>query len=560
MTRHEPQFQERENAIVFQIDREYSTGPCPLFAAITASVPLTFGRHCERWQIRSVSPTRKICFGFGFGETLSAALSAAGKAIRQHTANLKSAGSPEKFPQMLKLQLEKLPEASSFADIFPHYQSAAVVRETDRKLAIRAAQSKYGFFIMWDHLYPARDFLLTGQPEKAEKALRFALEYPHLHSFMMVPIQLIPAINEILAFLPDSELPMRYMDFYRRFFHFTSQWCDPETGLVANPLCLAVDFPEQVGLEGMFYEAGMNSMWYNACRVLENFALQIGDADFARETGAMAEKIEKNYSRIFYHPREGFLRMSMKLDHTYPSHELYLYTNTWGLDYIHGIHLFRHLASDLADYQVRKLHHPMGHIFMPVENGLLGRSSTAEHMNQHLGHECLCSRLGNRTDEAKHVLSGYLEFYKKFGNAIETFNYNYCSGDQTQRADWQTFSATAAMQAFIHGIAGLHWHRGGLFFIPANDKGKNQIRNFHFRNHTFDFRCEGSGKFVSSFALNGKPIDGTMQIPADLPGEGKEHIRWNIRRSDQPPVRFCCMHLMPPLPNWFPKKTGCFSG
>ena len=537
ITKNDPRFDARENALIFRIDRTYSLGEAPLFAAITASVPLVFTQPQLRWQLRSASSVRTMRFGFGFGETEQASLAAARRAVKNHAANMRFAEDRERkrFPRMCRVKLPKLPAVADFTEKFPRYQTASIVRETEEKLAVRAAQDKFGYFIMWDHIYPARDFLLMGEPEKTEKAFRFYLEYPHVASFMMVPIQLVPAINEMLAFLPDSELPGRYMDFFRRFFDFTLRWCDPETGLVANTLCLAVDFPAHVGLDGSFYEAGMNGMWYNACRVMENFAISSGDCDFAARTGETARKIEKSYARIFFHRKEGFLRTAMRADGTYPDHELFLYTNTWGLDYIHGLHLFRHLTKDLADYQVRKLRHPMGHMFTPVENGLPGRGQPACHMNQHLGHECLCSRLGGRTDEVRHVMTGYLELYEKFGNAIETFNYNYCAGDQTQRADWQTFSATAAMQALIHGAAGLHWHRGGLFHIAAEDSGRCGIGNFYFRKRRIDYSCSGRGAFVSSFSWNGRDIRGTMQIPADLmPPEGSS-VKWSIRRSVQIP-------------------------
>lgn len=537
ITKNDPQFDGRENALVFRIDRSYSTGEAPLFAAITSSVPLFFARPQTRWLLRSASPVRTMRFGFGFGDSRETALAAARGAVKQHFRNMKFAEDRERkrFPGMCRLDLSKLPAATNFAERFPYYQTAAVVRETENKLAIRAAQDKFGYFIMWDHLYPARDFLLMGQPEKAEKAFRFHLEYPHVASFMMVPLQLVPAINEMLAFLPNSELPLRYMAFFRRFFDFTQQWCDPRTGLVANTLCLAVDFPAHVGLEGLFYEAGMNGMWYNACRTIENFALSAGDRDLADRAAETAAKIERSYEKTFFHRKEGFLRTAMRGDGTYPEHELFLYTNTWGLDYIHGLHLFRKLTGALADYQTRKLHHPMGHMFTPVENGLPGRGQPACHMNQHLGHECLCSRLGGRTDEVAHVMKGYLELYEKFGNAIETFNYNYCAGDQTQRADWQTFSATAAMQALIHGAAGLHWHRGGLFYLPAEDSNSVKIRNFHFRGICIGFSCSGRGAFAASFSWNGRDLRGTMQIPADrMPSEGSS-VQWRIRRSAEMP-------------------------
>ena len=534
ITRCEPEFIEDENALLFRIEREFVVGHIPLFVAVTSRRPLEYGVRQERWVLQEKTSGGWACLGFGFGHTAVEALKAARQAIVTHSARLAAIGSADRFPNACLVKLSGLPTASLFAKLFPHYQTAAVIRETEDKLAFRAAQEKYGFFPMWDHIYPPRDFLLFGEPKKAEKAFRFLLDYPHVDTSMMIPIQLLPAINEMLAFLPDSTLVSQHLDFMRRFFHFTRQWCDAETGLVANLLCLAVDFPSHAGLDGLFYEAGMNSMWYNACRVLENFAMENGDMELANSAGEIAAKIEISFPKVFFDKQEGFLRTAMRQDGSYPKHELFLYTNTWGLDYIHGLHLFRKLFRPLADYQVRKLHHPMGHIFMPIENGISGRSSVSEHMNQHLGHECLCARLGGQMAEVRHVLSGYLEIFDRYRNAVETFNYGYCAGDQTQRADWQTFSATAAMQACVHAVTGLHWHRGGLFFLPADDSGTCQLRNFHFRNSQIDFEVSGKGAFVSSMQLNGIDLEGTVQIPDDCLNEG--HVIWRVRRTSVPPT------------------------
>ena len=136
-------------------------------------------------------------------------------------------------------------------------------------------------------------------------------------------------------------------------------------------------------------------------------------------------------------------------------------------------------------------------------------------MNQHLGHSCKLLRSAGDTGMVNHQLGNYLYTFKQTLNAVETFNYSYCPGDQTQRADWQAFSASAAAQAIIQGKIGMAWHQGGLFFVPADDNSECTIDNFNFRRKKYQIKVSGSGAFAE-IIFNGKKISNSMQFPTDL--------------------------------------------
>ena len=155
-------------------------------------------------------------------------------------------------------------------------------------------------------------------------------------------------------------------------------------------------------------------------------------------------------------------------------------------------------------------------------------------MNHHLGHSCKLLRQAGSSDGVAHLLKNYLYFFNKYYNAIETFNYNYCPGNQTQTADWQSFTATATMQAIIQGAAGLAWHRGGLFYIPCANSENFSIRNFRFAGKTYHITSRGSGRFIEKITVNENELTGSCQLQSDGL-ETENEINLVIMRTEDKP-------------------------
>ena len=133
--------------------------------------------------------------------------------------------------------------------------------------------------------------------------------------------------------------------------------------------------------------------------------------------------------------------------------------------------------------------------------------------------------------EAKRVAKHYFQAFEDNATAVETFNIDGMNGDTSQWTKWQAFSATAALHCLHQSLAGIGWSRGGLFYIPADDKETIEVRKFIFGGNEWNISISGSGSFVSSMKLNGIEIAGTMQIPEDLVRNGKNCLE--IIRSDK---------------------------
>ena len=143
--------------------------------------------------------------------------------------------------------------------------------------------------------------------------------------------------------------------------------------------------------------------------------------------------------------------------------------------------------------------------------------------------------MGGNAKEALRVMQGYFRMFDMFKTCIETFNYTGCVGNCSQTSNWQTFSATASMQALIHGVIGVEWHRGGICYLPGQYTGEHTLKNFRFRKKVYSFRTEGKGEYAQIY-VNGKALAGTLQFPADICKEEKK-IDCVIRHSGKAPDR-----------------------
>ncbi len=532
--RKEPVFDPEKRTLCFEIGLKFKTHFKKLFTVMTCNSKWDFEAKKTYWMLNAENSGEDVVIGFGFGETFQQAEKRSRRMVRHEKEYLAEASAPDRFPNCAEITVQGIPGASLFSDLYPAYQRESVITEDERECTIRASQTGYGFFSMWDHIFPIRDFLIMNEPGLAAKALRYIITYPHLETGILCSMQTVPAAWEYYAFTGDSGLLREMMGYFIRFFRFALKFSHPRTGLLKNTLACAVDVPGEFGCKDLFYDSGLNGWWYDFCRSLQNMALLFEDTPLAEETGRIADKILKSFLNTFYSEKEGFLLTAVPSGKTKKFLPVFAYTGTMGLEYAHGEELLRPVIRRLAEFQKSSLRHPLGHTALPVDSEIPCISWKAVHMNQHLGHECRCARLGGEAEEAFHLMNGYMKVFSFYRNAVETFNYCFCLGNQGQNGDWQTFSATGAMQGLLRGLAGLDWHCGGLRFVPARDNHQLSVRSFGFRGSIYDFSCSGQGAHVGKMTVNGHEISGTLQLPMDITEHPGRKV-WSVVRSDAAP-------------------------
>ena len=527
-----PEFDEGKNALIFDAAIQFQYGKKKLYLVVTSDAPLAFSEPPSLWALSARWNERKdIKVVFGFGDTPEEALLQAKNGCCDYHGlwNRKLDRFTALENAAPKIEIEHLPLAGQFMRASVGYQNSMLIADG---IGVRAATHKFGYFAMWDTIYPIRSFLWNGQYETAKKILRYIVEYPYVDNSAWISSHIILTLNDVLAYDDDPELIDACWPYLKKFFEVALKLTNPKSGLVLCHMNAGVDDPAELGLNGLYHSSCINGWWYGACRVIENLAISKQEDTLEKQAHHVIELLEKNYLKSFFAEDAGYLRTGVDQAGKPGGVEIYQNTSTIGLDYVYGQYLMRSVIGRLADYQATRLYHPMGHVAVAWDSEVRCEMWKSVHMNQHLGHECKLARFAGKADEAYRVLKPYLDAFGQYKVAIETFNYAGCDGNASQTANWQTFSATAAGQAIQYGLAGIGRHCGGLHYIPAYDEHEINIDNLKSGSSIFSIRISGSGKYVGKMTLNGTELNGTMQIPFDLITSGK--VEWKIERSNRP--------------------------
>lgn len=522
----------KDHALILPGDLAFLYGSHPLYFVMKSDLPLELQEKKEQWNLEVPwGDAKDLRFVIAYGRSEEDALGFADDAIAQYAE--REAADDRKNTEIQtrapECKIEDLPLAQHFINVVPLHQDSLLLGENEKEAAIRASAHKFGYFALWDHIYPIRDFFMAGRYDAAKKLITYLLDYPHIDTALWATLQMILTVNEYLAYHKNPEFLKQAWPTLKKWFDFACTLTNDETGLVKFSLSMGCDNPAEFGGDQLFYSSDINGWWYNVCRVMENFAYEMDDAAAAEKAAAISPKIEQHFLKTFYAPDAGYLAIL-------PAEQSRIYHNsaTESIEYPYGRKLLRKVVKPIADYQAKELYHPLGHVAISWDGDVNCEMWRYVRMNQHVGHECKVARFAGDAAEAKRVINGYLDYYRRTLNAVETFNYFGCEGDVHELADWQAFSATAAQHGIFQGVCGLFWHQGGLCYTPAKDSGKIEIKNFHIKDAMFTIEISGSGAYTSEILLNGVALDGTMQLPVE---SIREENTLKITRSNVPFTR-----------------------
>ena len=428
-----------------------------------------------------------------------------------------------------KVQSENLPLAEDFSHMAAQYLNTVKVGKTpEGHFGFRAAIQKFGYFSIWDAIFPIRDLLWNGQAKEACRHITYLLRLPNMENTPISGLHAILEWNEIRAFCSDEDIPDLYPEICK-IFSLAAKATEPQYRLLKYCGNTGVDHPEQVGMHEAFLSCEVNAFWYIACRIVRNEAIVRGDTATIREASSIIAAIEKGYAKAFFMEDPGYLRVAAPCDLGPTEFDIFQNSNTLGMDYPLGFYLMRDLVDAMASYQSHQLWHPMGHRAAAFNSTIPVEMMKYVHMNQHNGHEMKLQRLSGNMPEVNRVLGEYLKVFDRWKVAQETFNFSRFYIHASQVTNWQTFSATACMEALRAAVAGIICHRGGLCYFPAPDQGDVELREVPRRADRITLSVTGSGAYAH-LELDGTPIFGTLQLPADIE---VSHMRV-IRQDTQP--------------------------
>ena len=383
------------------------------------------------------------------------------------------------------------------------------------RVGVRASAMKYGFFSLWDMIYPIRDLLWNGRYEDAARSLRYVLTLPAIENTPISALHAITAWNEAMAFLPTGYLEDMYPH-VRKIFDFARRLTEPTYHLLLCKGNTGVDHADQMGLHDMFLSPDVNGLWYNACRAVRNEAIRHHDTVVAEQAGEIIEGVERGFARVFFDDAVGYLHVGRNRDFSLPEVEVYHNALTLGFDYPAGMYLMKDLVPSLAHYQSHELWHPLGHRAVAFDSAIPCDWWRYVHMNQHNGHEMKLQRMANNVAEVHRVIGQTLERSDRWKNAEETTNFSRFAIHPDQVCDWQSFAATAQMEALRSAVAGILRHRGGLCYLPADDSGEVTVHHIPVQEAKITVTVSGEGPF-GTWYCGDTPICGTLQLPTDVP-------------------------------------------
>jgi hypothetical protein len=429
---------------------------------------------------------------------------------------------------------EEFPDAEIFSKTAPSFMRAMVLAETETDACIRAAAHKYGYFIIWDQVWPARAFLLMGDWKTAAKLIRYPLreltgkETVYEEVYLAQLITLIA--EDIIAVSGDKDFEKEIYGKLKSLFVIYLGRAD-ENGLISASGTCGIDDPEEVGIKGDVWPSCLNSLWYSVCRAIENLALRAEDAEIAKSANKQAKLVKENYFDVFFNEENGYLYSSVSKE-SGRGIPVYQNVSTLGMDFVYGEDLLSPHLREIAEYQAYQLYHPAG------------RSSVAFHdqahemwknaiMYQHISHEMRTARFSGLSDELERMMNVYFRNFRRNKTAIESHNLCGDNGDITQRANWQAFGARALYSGIFEALIGVQCHLGGFNYIPANGNGKMIIDKFRFCENNWKIIIDGEGQFAQEILIDNQKIAGTLQVPEKYLHDKQNH-ELTIQRTDTP--------------------------
>ncbi len=476
----------------------------------------------------------RIRVGMAIGETEEAAIASLHESLEQYALLRKTQLETTEHRERTAncVSTKALPFAEAYGRAVNAYLDALMVGPmAEGRIGVRASSGNYGYFSIWDTIYPIRDFLWNGRYADAARILKYLFSLPAMENTPLSALHLAVEWNEAMAFFPSEYQEDIYSQLLK-FFRFAIRLTEPQYKLLLCKCNTGVDKPGQMGLSGLFLSPDVNALWYSFCRIIRNEAIRHGDEEMAATATELIEKIEVGFRRVFFNEEVGYLRAAAKSDLSPAEPEVYHNSLTLGYDYPYGMYLMHDIADRLAHYQSHELYHPFGHRAVAFDSSMPSSWWKYVHMNQHNGHEMKLQRTANNTPEIHRVMGEVMKRADRWKIAEETTNFSRFSIHPDQVCDWQCFSATAQMEALRAGVAGILRHRGGVYYLPAKDSGTVCVRGVPMKNYAVSIAVSGSGSFAM-LKCAGKSVKGTLQLPTDVICDVNETMQ--VCRTDERP-------------------------
>ncbi|MCL5674902.1 MAG: hypothetical protein M1501_04070 [Candidatus Omnitrophica bacterium] len=515
------------NGFVMDGSMKFLYGTKPVSILFTSNAPISFSENkCKYFLTIPWDNIKKIRLGLTIAGTRQEALFSSKKVFSDFdkifsTHIQESISYSEKSTTLKALDF---PDVHTFSKTSPSFLKSMLLAETQTELCIRAATHKYGFFNLWDQVWPAKAFLLMGDYETAKKLILYPLSLlsgkEKKYEFIYFALFEILISEDIIAISADRNFENEiYGHLKRLFIEYLAR--SGQNGFLSADGACGVDDPAEIGINGNVLPCCLNSLWYDACRAMENLALRNGDTEISQQAEKQWQLIQKNYLNTFYNPDHGYLYSSVEAG-TGQKISTFQNTATLGMDFAYGERLLYPCIKTISRFQSEQLYHPAGRSAIPYWDEAHEMWKNVI-MLQHAAHEMRTQQTAGCSEEIERMMKVYLYHFNKNKAQIESLNLTDAEGDITQRANWQAFGIRAVYSGIFETLIGIQCDIGGFEYVPCAISGGMNVSNFKFRKGKWNINIKGKGSYVSKFIIDGKQFHGTMKIPSEYLNDDKTH-------------------------------------
>lgn len=416
--------------------------------------------------------------------------------------------------QIPQLEIRDYPEVTDFFRVAPLFLNSMVITETADYICRRAACHKYGFWWIWDHVYPLLGMMNICDPEASVKILKYTIDHgirENGRNLLTCLLALLAVHESFSVNRTKKNFDLFYPEVKKIVGSFVER-CD-KRGMFADVGGTGADDPGQVGVRGEVLAPELIGLWYSVLRLTENSAMAADDEPFAAELRRISDSVKDWYLKTFYDDKYGYLVVSVNPD-TGDKNRTFQDVVTMAMDGLYGPNLLLEKVDNIASFIENQLAHPRLRVSVPFWN----RSSELWHsciMIQHSCHESRTLRFTGRGCELMRYFDRLIKWFGETGTAVESLNLTDLLSHQiTQDRDWQAFGARARYALILQTILGIEFDYGGLTYIPCDTPVEAKLKNLNFAGRVWNVSLKGKGQWVKSITVNGKKVEGTYKIPA----------------------------------------------
>ena len=440
-------------------------------------------------------------------------------------------------------------ELDSQMSLFPMYFEALKVK--DYPGAIRANTNRYWVW-GWDGITNSSSTAYWGDVQHLKNMLDFyektadpekGIAHAYSHDMSIGEIAPIPAQCMYITLLQlyfdqtkDISVLTKHYPFARKIFNLALSTEVNNLGM-SKGLSLFPDFRALIDETGNDLSTLNNSVLYCAARSIDRLSSIVGDTETQVKAESISNKIEKNFTGIFYDKEQKYIVSSVDATTLEQRKTYHISSLRWENNYYAD--LIQQMSGESLSFFEKNLICKAGVRETPVWDKSFDLDANQLSDWWPVTDESfirLCNQ-NNRGDLLEKWV-GWLHYWYENLTAPESVECylntdNPATPDRCNPDSWQAFTMRTWFQGIIHGLVGVDADAGGITFYPYNGK-EMKLSGWHYLDKTFDFDIKGSGPFIGFIEVDGKKIVGTNKLPEEY-YKNKKHIMVIVRRTAKNP-------------------------